>query len=239
MTLKELLRSDFANYVRPHFEKSECECCGSDTERLHVHHVKYFQDLLDETLKILQLEYHDDTDMYSVNELQLIREVMLGKQMTIQYVTCCEPCHLELHDGSYRPTTKTKEELDREREEKEERRKKREQLRLEQELKEQQKIQEIKEIQTKIKELFEVGQQYKYKTLCEPFGLQPTGGDSKKRQFKIFEQYMRLEKNGTWYTVVEIYEEIREKKDGRKNNGKNEASLKALEQYRYKQPTKY
>ena len=101
MTLKELLRSDFANYVRPHFEKSECECCGSDTERLHVHHVTHFQDLLDETLKILQLEYHDDTDMYSDNELQLIREVMLGKQMTIQYVTCCEPCRLELHDGSY------------------------------------------------------------------------------------------------------------------------------------------
>ena len=48
MTLKELLRKDFSQYVRPHFEKHICEVCGSDTEVLHVHHVTHFQDLLDE-----------------------------------------------------------------------------------------------------------------------------------------------------------------------------------------------
>ena len=48
MTLKQLLRQDFTSYIKPHFEKSECEVCGSDTEHLHVHHMTHFQDLLDE-----------------------------------------------------------------------------------------------------------------------------------------------------------------------------------------------
>lgn len=103
MTMKQLLRQDFAQYVRPHFEKSECEVCGSDTERLHVHHTTHFQDLLDETLQQLDLEYYEDTDSYTEEELQLIRDVMLAKQMRINYVTCCEPCHRELHEGSYNP----------------------------------------------------------------------------------------------------------------------------------------
>jgi hypothetical protein len=105
-TLKQLLRQDFTQYVRPHFEKSECEVCGSCTEHLHVHHVTHFQDLLDETLEQLHLEYHDDTDVYTEEELQLIRDVMLAKQMRIKYVTCCEPCHLELHEGNYFKTKK-------------------------------------------------------------------------------------------------------------------------------------
>ena len=100
------LRQDFGLYVRPHFEKSECEICGSCTERLHVHHMKNFQYLLDETLEQLDLQQYDDTDMYSDEELQLIRNIMLGKQIKIDYVTCCEPCHKELHNGSYKPTSK-------------------------------------------------------------------------------------------------------------------------------------
>lgn len=108
MNLKQLLRQDFTLYIRPHFEKSECEVCGSCTEHLHVHHMTHFKDLLDETLQQLKLELHEDTDSYTEEELQLIRNVMLGKQMRIKYVTCCEPCHLELHEGSYSPTGKRK-----------------------------------------------------------------------------------------------------------------------------------
>ena len=103
-----MLRQDFTLYIRPHFEKSECEVCGSDTERLHVHHTTHFQELLDETLEQLHLEYYEDTDSYTEEELQLIRDVILAKQMRIKYVTCCEPCHLELHDGSYKPKGKRK-----------------------------------------------------------------------------------------------------------------------------------
>lgn len=99
--LKGLLRTDFVRIVRPHFEKSECEVCGSCTEHLHVHHMTHFQDLLDETLEQLHLEYHEDTDDYTDEELQLIRDIMIGKQMKIEYVTCCEPCHKELHEGNY------------------------------------------------------------------------------------------------------------------------------------------
>lgn len=96
-----LLRGDFSHYIRPHFEKSECEVCGSDTEHLHVHHVTHFKDLLNDTLEQLHLEYHEDTNNYTDEELQLIRDVMLAKQMRIEYVTCCEPCHLDLHNGNY------------------------------------------------------------------------------------------------------------------------------------------
>ena len=97
MTLKELLRHDFTSYVRPHFAKDTCEMCGSETEQLHVHHVTYFQDLLDETLEQLQLEYHEESEAYTESQIEMIRNVMLGKQMRIKYVTCCESCHLELH----------------------------------------------------------------------------------------------------------------------------------------------
>ncbi len=108
MTLKQLLRQDFTSYVKPHFEKSECEVCGSETEHLHVHHMTHFQDLLNETLEQLNLEYYENTDDYTEEELRLIRDVMIAKQMRIEYVTCCEPCHLELHDGTYNPHIKDK-----------------------------------------------------------------------------------------------------------------------------------
>ena len=103
MTLRQLLRQDFGARVRPLLIKSTCEVCGSETEQLHVHHVTYFQDLLSETLKELQLEFHDEEyeQHYTESQIEMIRNIMLGKQMRIEYVTCCESCHLDLHDGSY------------------------------------------------------------------------------------------------------------------------------------------
>ena len=101
MTLRQRLRQDFALYIRPLLIKSKCEVCGKENEVLHLHHVTHFQDLLDETLEQLQLEYYEETDNYSKEQLQLIRDVMLGKQMKVEYVACCESCHLELHNGNY------------------------------------------------------------------------------------------------------------------------------------------
>ena len=101
MTLRQRLRQDFALYIRPLLIKSKCEVCGKENEVLHLHHVAHFQDLLDETLEQLQLEYYEEIDNYSKEQLQLIRDVMLGKQMKVKYVACCESCHLELHNGNY------------------------------------------------------------------------------------------------------------------------------------------
>lgn len=74
-------------------------------------------------------------------------------------------------------------------------------------------------------ELLEKGKQYKYKDLCEAFGVEPKTGNAKKAQFKTFEQYLVLEKNGTWFTVVDFHEQVQERNDGR---GKSEATQKAL-----------
>ena len=103
MTLRQLLRQDFNTKIRPFLIKSTCEVCGSETEQLHVHHVTYFQDLLSETLEELQLEFHDEDyeQYYTESQIEMIRNIMLGKQMRIEYVTCCESCHLDLHEGSY------------------------------------------------------------------------------------------------------------------------------------------
>ena len=77
-------------------------------------------------------------------------------------------------------------------------------------------------------ELLEKGKQYKYKDLCEAFEVEPKTGNAKKAQFKTFEQYLVLEKNGTWFTVVDFHEQVQERDDKRKDNGKSEASQKAL-----------
>lgn len=111
MNLKQLLRYDFTTFVKPHFEENKCEMCGCEKDGLHVHHMIFFQKLLDETLKQLHLKYYENVDDYSEDELQLIRDVMLSKQMRIEYITCCEPCHLKLHEGSYHPTKKPKQKL--------------------------------------------------------------------------------------------------------------------------------
>ena len=110
MTLRQLLRQDFGARVRPLLIKSTCEVCGSETEQLHVHHVTYFQDLLSETLEELQLEFHDEEyeQHYTESQIEMIRNIMLGKQMRIEYITCCESCHLDLHEGSYCPPKKGK-----------------------------------------------------------------------------------------------------------------------------------
>lgn len=89
-------------------------------------------------------------------------------------------------------------------------------------------------------ELLQVGTKVKYATLCEAFGVEKKTGNSKIRQVKNFEYYVKFEKEGTWFNIVEIYETPLPKVDGRKDNGKdpNSNSRKALEENRYVQPRK-
>ena len=77
-----------------------------------------------------------------------------------------------------------------------------------------------------------VGNKVKYATLCEAFGVEKKTGKSKQLQIKDFERYVKLEKDGTWFTVIEVYDIPKEKVDGR---GKSEASLKALDENRFEQ----
>lgn len=81
-------------------------------------------------------------------------------------------------------------------------------------------------------QLLQVGTKVKYATLCEAFGVEKKAGKSKQLQMKDFERYIKLGKEGTWFEVLEIYEEVKEKVDGR---GKSENSAKALEENRHEQ----
>ena len=227
-TMKQLLRQDFAQYVRPHFEKSECECCGSDTERLHVHHIIHFQELLDETLKQLNLQQYDDADMYTDEQLQLIRDIMLGKQMRIKYVTCCEPCHRELHDGSYHPDKKPKpkkENRKRESKQKEKQVKVKEQEQIKVKEEQQQQLQ----LHNKIIERLEVGMVLKnYKELCEVLEVEVKHGNGKISQLKDFKQYFDWTKQGQKITITEIYNTVQEREPGR---GQHPNSLEAFKKH--------
>lgn len=96
MNLENYLRSELSSSWRPLVIKHECEVCGKDNN-LEVHHVKQFILLLDETLQLLKLNRKRDTDDYSVDELEKIKLIMLGKHLKIKTLTLCNKCHDILH----------------------------------------------------------------------------------------------------------------------------------------------
>lgn len=57
-----------------------------------------------------------------------------------------------------------------------------------------------------------------YKKLCEVLELNITTGTSKIAQLKEMERYFKYHKSGNKFIIDEIYEEVLEKTDGRKNN---------------------
>ena len=77
-------------------------------------------------------------------------------------------------------------------------------------------------------ELLKVGEKVKYKTLCEAFGVKPATGNSKPKQLKDFECYVKMEKEGTWFHILEIYETPKQKEDGRRAGN----SMKGPNEYR-------
>lgn len=62
----------------------------------------------------------------------------------------------------------------------------------------------------------QVGQEYKYKELCELIGIEPKTGNTKIKQLKELATLINYEKNGVRFLIKEIYEEVKEKIDKRK-----------------------
>lgn len=60
-----------------------------------------------------------------------------------------------------------------------------------------------------------------YRELCKVLNVDIKGGNSKMSQMKEIERYVRLEKEGYKFIVMEIYEIPLQKIDGRINNGGN------------------
>lgn len=96
MNLREYLRSEWSQYIRPVMVKDKCEFCGS-SEELHLHHIDRFHNLLVETLEELQLQ-ELDTEFYDELELKQISNFMLAKQLKSEYKTLCKKCHMKLHN---------------------------------------------------------------------------------------------------------------------------------------------
>ena len=86
--LKEILRKDFNELIRPIFIKCKCEKCG-ENKNLELHHTKRFIDLFNDTIEELKL-YNSD---YTEYDVKLIRYTMLSKQQNIKYITLCKKCH--------------------------------------------------------------------------------------------------------------------------------------------------
>ena len=62
-----------------------------------------------------------------------------------------------------------------------------------------------------------VGQEYKYKELCELIGIEPKTGNTKNSQLKELATVVNYEKNGVRFLIKEIYREKKEKMDKRRN----------------------
>lgn len=70
--------------------------------------------------------------------------------------------------------------------------------------------------------ILESNQVYKnYKELCGALNEKEKGGKSKKLQLKEWERYFSFHKEGQKIIIDEVYENPKEKIDGRKNNGYN------------------
>lgn len=96
MNLREYLRNEWSEYIRPLMVKDKCEFCGCD-KNLHLHHIDRFHNLLVETLEELQLQ-ELDIEFYDEMELKQISNFMLAKQIKSKYKTLCKTCHLKLHN---------------------------------------------------------------------------------------------------------------------------------------------
>lgn len=105
MKLREYLRIEFNNIIRPIFIKNECEVCKNNND-LHLHHCTHFIYLLEQTLNELNLKELNINE-YNKSELKLISNIMLGKQLKIEYKTLCSNCHNNIHIQDTKPKIKT------------------------------------------------------------------------------------------------------------------------------------
>ena len=108
MKIRNYLRQEWNMYLRNVLLRDKCEFCGS-TENLHVHHENRFHDLFIETLRELEM-LELEAEEYPEYDLNLLSNVMLGKQLKIEYKTLCRSCHMKLHmakkrNGEYNQNT--------------------------------------------------------------------------------------------------------------------------------------
>jgi len=96
MNLIQFLRMDINNKWISLIKKDMCEVC-STKENLEVHHEIQFIELLNDVLKLLNLKYKEDINNYSVEELEKIRLILLGKHLDIKGITICQECHDNEH----------------------------------------------------------------------------------------------------------------------------------------------
>ena len=90
--LMKILRVDYTNKIRPLLIKDKCEICGIN-EELELHHKTQFTLLLDKALEDL----HIVINVMEEEELEKIRNYMLGLQLTNENITLCKHCHREGH----------------------------------------------------------------------------------------------------------------------------------------------
>lgn len=104
--LKRIVRNDFNSYIRDLVIKDSCEKCNTK-ENLEAHHTYPFSLMIQETLEAMNI---DNVENLSEDEIKTFREIMLGKQIKIQYKTLCADCHKSIDDHdlltSRRYTTK-------------------------------------------------------------------------------------------------------------------------------------
>lgn len=93
MTLEQFLRGKINNVFIPLVKKDKCGMCNSK-DKLHLHHMKPFAVMLEETLDELDLKYYNKND-YTDIEIKNITNVMLGKHLDSYYLTLCKDCHFE------------------------------------------------------------------------------------------------------------------------------------------------
>lgn len=91
--LKQIVRSDFNYYIRDLVIKDTCEKCNVK-ENLEAHHTYPLSLMMQETLEVMNINVESLTE----DEIKTFREIMLGKQIKIQYKTLCTDCHKLIDD---------------------------------------------------------------------------------------------------------------------------------------------
>ena len=88
----------------------------------------------------------------------------------------------------------------------------------------------VQDLEQIVKDTLAIGQIHKnYKTICQVLGQEVKKGDSKKSQLKTWKQYFNWETQGQKWIITEIYDEPREREDGRKDNTSHKQATLGLD----------
>ena len=94
--MKSYIRVKVHNKIRPILIKNKCEICG-EVEKLELHHVKPFSELLEECHKDLDINKKKYKSDYTDTEIENIVNWMLGIHLKTNCLTLCDKCHSKYH----------------------------------------------------------------------------------------------------------------------------------------------